>query len=253
LTPGVEMMPQKPPAVATAAADALAWRLGPVASRRGTRRESKMADGTRHLRAGTAGRGILTAVLAAGAAGIVALSLPSAGWAQNITEGALKLGVLKHDVSFFGGRERGIDINPEVIFRSPIPDSWAAEMPWYLRFATQPRPTVGALVNTAGATNQGYFGATWTWLLASNVLMPEDGFTFGIFFGPGFNDGRIGPATPTRKALGSHVLFREALELGYRITPQYEISVYVDHVSNAGFARYNQSLNELGGRFGIRF
>ena len=109
------------------------------------------------------------------------------------------------------------------------------------------------MINTAGATNQAYFGATWSWLLASNVLNPGDGFTFGIFFGPGFNDGSIGPSRADRKALGSHVLFRAAIEFGYRITPQYEISVYVDHVSNAGFARYNQSLNDLGGRFGIRF
>ncbi|MGD9615115.1 MAG: acyloxyacyl hydrolase [Alphaproteobacteria bacterium] len=205
---------------------------------------------TWRLRAGTVGRGVPAAV----AAGIAALSLTaSAGWAQNITEGALKLGILKHDVGFLGGVEPGIDINPEIIFPSPIPDSWAAQVPWYLRFAVQPRPTVGGMINTAGATHQAYFGATWTWLLASNVINPGDGFTFGIFFGPGFNDGTIGPARPNRKALGSHVLFREALELGYRITPQYEISVYIDHVSNAGFARYNQSLNQLGGRFGIRF
>src|SRR3954451_20682491 len=212
-----------------------------------------MVNRERHLPPGIAVWGIPTAIVAAGAACIAALSLPSAGWAQNITDGALKLGILKHDVVFLGGREPGVDINPEVILPSPIPDSWAAEVPWYLRFATQPRPTFGGMINTAGATNQAYFGATWTWLLASNVLMPEDGFTFGIFFGPSFNDSRIGPPTSDRKALGSHVLFREALERGYRITPQYEISVYMDHVSNAGFARYNQSLNELGGRFGIRF
>ena len=208
-----------------------------------------MAEMNWCLRAGTAGRGSLAAV----AACVAMLSLPAAGSAQNITEGALKLGVLKHDPKFFGGVEPGIDINPEVIFASPIPDSWAAEVPWYLRFATQPRPTVGGMINTAGATNQAYFGLTWTWLLASDVINPGDGFTFGIFFGPGFNDGNLRPTRSDRKALGSHVLFRPAIEFGYRITPQYEISVYADHVSNAGFARYNQSLNTLGGRFGVRF
>lgn len=208
-----------------------------------------MAEMKTRLRSGTAGRDILAVV----AACLAALSLSAAGWAQNVTDGALKLGVLKHDPSFFSGVEPGVDINPEVIFPSPIPDSWAAELPWYLRFAVQPRPTVGGMINTAGATNQAYFGATWTWLLASNVINPGDGFTFGIFFGPGFNDGNLRPSRPDRKALGSHILFRPAIEFGYRITPQYEISVYADHVSNAGFARYNQSLNTLGGRFGIRF
>jgi hypothetical protein len=191
--------------------------------------------------------------VAAVAAVLTAALLPVAAPAQNITEGALKLGVVKHDVKFLGGVEPGIDVNPEIIFPSPIPDAWAAQVPWYLRFATQPRPTVGGMINTAGATNQAYVGATWTWLLASNVLNPGDGFTFGIFFGPGFNDGEIGPPTPNRKALGSHVLFREAIEFGYRITPRYEVSFYADHISNAGFARFNQSLNEIGGRFGIRF
>src|SRR5690349_3065926 len=145
-----------------------------------------MADRTRQSRAGIAGRGIPPVVAAAGAAGIAALSFSSAGWAQNITDGALTLGIVQHDVGFLGGREPGVDINPEIILPSPIPDPWAAEVPWYLRFVTQPRPTIGGLINTAGATNQGYFGATWTWLLASNVLTPEDGFTFGLFLGPGF-------------------------------------------------------------------
>ena len=208
-----------------------------------------MADRKRRFSAGKAGRGSLAAV----AACVAALSLPATGSAQNITEGALKLGILRHDVGFLGGIEPGIDINPEVIFRSPIPDSWAAEVPWYLRFATQPRPTVGGMINTAGATSQVYFGATWSWLLASNVINPDDGFTFGLFFGPGFNNGTIGPVTSDRKALGGHVLFREALEFGYRITPEYEVSVYFAHVSNGGLDRYNQSLNALGGRFGICF
>lgn len=196
-------------------------------------------------------QGRLLTALGAFAAG--ALAFVSSASAQNITYGQLKLGVLKHDVSFFGGVEPGIDINPEVIFPSPIPDSWAAAVPEYLRFAVQPRPTVGAALNTAGATNQAYFGATWTWLLASNLLSPGDGVTFGIFFGPGFNDGEIRPTRPNRKALGSNILFREAIEFGYRITPQIELSVYADHVSNAGLARYNQSLNEVGGRIGIRY
>ena len=58
---------------------------------------------------------------------------------------------------------------------------------------------------------------------------------------------------PDRKNLGSHLLFREALELGYRINPVWQISAFVDHVSNAGFARYNQSINDVGARLGIRF
>jgi lipid A 3-O-deacylase len=178
---------------------------------------------------------------------------PAAAPAQNLTYGELKLGVLQHDPRFLGGIEKGIDINPEVIFPSPIPDAWVATLPWYLGWMVQPRPTLGGEFNTRGFTNQYYFGATWTWQLASNVLRPGDGITFGIFWGPGFNDGQTVPIDPTRKALGNAVLFREAFELGYRINPVWQISAYSDHVSNAGLARYNQSLNEVGGRIGMRF
>ena len=133
---------------------------------------------------------------------------PAAGaHAQNLSFNELKFGVLAHDSHFLGGKEHGIDLNPEVIFASPVSDAWAAGLPPYLRWMVQPRPTFGGEFNLSGFTNQYYFGATWTWLLPGN-------FTFGIFFGPEFNDGQIVSSRPDRKSLGSHVLFREALELG---------------------------------------
>lgn len=189
------------------------------------------------------------AVLCLAVAGLA----PAAAHAQNLTYNEVKLGLLAHDVHFLGGKEGGADLNPEFILQSPIADAWAAGLPWYLHWMVQPRPTLGGEFNTSGFTNQYYFGATWTWQLASNVLKPDDGITFGIFFGPSFNDGQIAATKPDRKSLGSNVLFRESLELGYRITPVYQISAYVDHVSNAGLARFNQSLNEIGGRFGVGF
>ena len=194
-------------------------------------------------------RGWLAVLCLAAAAGLA----PAAAHAQNLTYSEVKRGLLAHDVHFLGGKEGGADINPEFILQSPIADAWAAGLPWYLYWMVQPRPTLGGEFNTSGFTNQYYFGATWTWQLASNVLKPDDGITFGIFFGPSFNDGQIAATKPDRKSLGSNVLFRESLELGYRITPVYQISAYVDHVSNAGLARFNQSLNEVGGRFGVRF
>jgi lipid A 3-O-deacylase len=162
--------------------------------------------------------------------------------------------VLDHDVHFLGGKERGVDLNPELLFQSPVADAWAAQVPDYLRWLVQPRPTVGGEINTSGFTDQGYFGATWTWQLASNVLQQGDGITFGLFEGPSFNDGDItAPKDSDRKALGSHVLFREAAELGYRINAVWQISVFIDHESDAGLAKQNESLNDVGGRIGIRF
>ena len=182
-----------------------------------------------------------------------AVFAPAIAHAQNLTDGELKLGILDHDVHFAGGKEHGVDINPEVIFPSPISDAWIASLPGYIRWALQPRGTIGAEFNTGKYTNQYYFGATWSWLLVSNILRPDDGLTFGIFFGPGFNDGNIRTSAPDRKSLGSNVLFREAFELGYRITPVYQVSAFFDHVSNAGLAKENQSINDAGIRFGIHF
>jgi len=177
----------------------------------------------------------------------------SAAHAQNLSFNELKFGVLAHDAHFLGGKEHGIDLNPEVIFASPIGDAWAAGLPWYLRWMAQPRPTLGGEFNLSGFTNQYYFGATWTWLLAGNVLRPGDGVTFGIFFDPEFNDGLIVSNRPDRKSLGSHVLFREAFELGYMVTPLVQVSAFLDHVSNGGLAKQNQSINDVGGRIGVRF
>ena len=198
--------------------------------------------------------------LAFGLAAVATAVAPHLAAAQNITfdnvtYSEFKLGILDHDVHFLGGKEGGVDVNPEIIFQSPITDSWAATVPPYLRWIVQPRPTIGGEINTYGFTNQAYFGATWSWQLASNVLQPNDGVTLSFFEGPGFNDGDISvPLGVTdRKALGSHVLFREALELGYRINPVWTISAFLDHVSDAGLAKQNQSINDVGGRLGFHF
>jgi hypothetical protein len=185
--------------------------------------------------------------------GAAALLAPERGHAQNLTYGEMKLGVLAHDVPFAGGKEHGVDINPEVIFPSPISDAWIAGLPAYIRWALQPRGTLGGEFNTGKYTNQYYFGATWTWQLLSNIMLPNDGLTFGIFFGPSFNDGNLRTPQPDRKSLGSNILFREAFELGYRINPVYQVSVMFDHTSNAGLARENQSINDFGVRLGVRF
>lgn len=194
-------------------------------------------------------RGWLALLCLAGAACL----MPAAAHAENVTDGEVIFGVLAHDVHFLGGKEHGVDLNPEIILPSPVTNEWAASLPPYLAWMVQPRPTVGGEINTSGFTDQAYFGATWSWLLVSNVVQPDDGIVLNYFFGPGFNDGDIIGTAPDRKSLGSHVLFREALDLGYRITPVYEISAHIDHVSNGGLAKQNESLNDVGVRFGVHF
>ena len=172
---------------------------------------------------------------------------------DNITYSEAKFGIWAHDPKFLEGKERGVDFNPELIVQSPIPDAWAASVPWWIRWTTQPRPTIGGSVNSAGDTDQFYLGATWTWQLWQNVLRPGDGITASLFWGPGFNDGLTVSNSPNRKSLGSHILYREAIEFGYQVTPIITLSAYIDHLSNAGASRFNQSINDVGGRIGIRF
>jgi hypothetical protein len=183
----------------------------------------------------------------------LAILFPGCSQAQNITYSEFKFGVWDHDPRLLEGKEHGVDINPEVIFGSPVSDEMIAPAPGWLRWALQPRPTVGGAINTAGETDQAYIGATWSWMLVHGILNPDDGIVLGYFFGPGFNDGKIGPAPPDRQALGSHILFREAFDLGYQINPTWEVSAYIDHISNGGLAKYNQSINDVGLRLGMRF
>ena len=51
--------------------------------------------------------------------------------------------------------------------------------------------------------------------------------------------------------MGSRLLFRESVEGGYQLTRRVSLSVILDHLSNAGLAHYNQSLNNLGVRVGV--
>jgi len=188
-------------------------------------------------------------------AGLAAAALlaPAAGHAQNITYSQVMFGVLAHDAHFLGGKEHGVDVNPEVIFQSPIDDATMMSVPPAFRWMVQPRPTLGAVINTSGYTDQAYLGGTWTWQLASDLFRPDDGITFSFFFGPGVNDGEIHSNQADRKNLGSNILFRESFELGYRINPVWQVSAYMDHISNGGLAKYNQSINNVGGRVGYAF
>lgn len=189
-------------------------------------------------------------------AGTVALAalLPARAQAQdsrNIASSEFKLGIWDHDP--IRGVEHGVDVNPELIIASPVTEDMIANAPWWLYWTLQPRPTIGASFNTSGETNQYYVGATWTWMLLQNIINPGDGIVFSYFFGPGFNDGQLNEANPHRKALGSHILFRPAAEIGYQINPTWQVSAYIDHISNGGFAKYNQSINDLGLRLGYHF
>jgi lipid A 3-O-deacylase len=189
--------------------------------------------------------------------GVLGLALPAlvAGApasAQGIVS-ELQMGVLAHDVPILGEqKEHGADINGEVLFVSPVPDAWLAGVSPALRWLLVPRPDIGLDVNTAGATSQLYLGLTWTADLFRDVFTPQDSVYFALGFGPAFNNGHIWGSSG-HAALGSNVLFHPSLELGYRFTPRYSVSLYFEHSSNGGLAERNDALNNLGVRFGLGF
>jgi lipid A 3-O-deacylase len=189
--------------------------------------------------------------------GVVALALPAlvAGApasAQSFLS-ELQLGVLAHDVPILGEqKEHGVDINGEVLFVSPVPDTWLDGVTPALRWLLTPRPDVGLDANTAGATSQLYLGLTWTADLFRDVFTPQDSVYLAVGFGPAFNNGHIWGSSG-HAALGSNVLFHPSIELGYRFTPRYSVSLYFEHSSNGGLAQRNDALNNLGVRLGLGF
>ena len=192
-----------------------------------------------------------------------ALSLPSIllgaliaapGHAQNVVSD-VRLGVLAHDIGVLGEHhEDGADINGEMIFASPVPDDWLSDIGPRWRWIFRPQPNAGFDANTNGNTSQLYFGLTWTVDLDNGGwLWPDHAVFFAISFGPAFNTGHVHSTDPGKLSIGSNVLFHPAIELGYRITPQWSVSAYFEHSSNAGLANDNPGLNNAGLRVGLHF
>jgi lipid A 3-O-deacylase len=166
----------------------------------------------------------------------------------------IRAGVLAHDVSLLGhGKEHGVDANAELLLASPVSDTALNDVGRSWRWLLQPRPHLGASVNTAGATSQIYFGITDTAVLARSAVLPGDLIFFSLGFGPAFNNGHISTSQDYRKSLGSNVLFHPILDLGWQVTPTLSVSLVYDHSSNAGLASRNEGLNNLGVRVGMRF
>jgi lipid A 3-O-deacylase len=161
------------------------------------------------------------------------------GWIDEV-----KLGVLAHDIRFLGNHvEPGADINVEVLFPSPA----------FLRLLWAPRPHLGLSINTAGATDYGYVGLTWSGRPWRPLLALPEGLFIAGSLGGGAHDGHRNAGPPDRKILGSRLLFRESVEAGYQLGRKLSLSIMLDHVSNAGLTTHNQGLTNLGARVGVAF
>jgi len=190
-------------------------------------------------------------------AGGVSLSLlPAAALAQTGPFDEVRFGVLYHDVLpiYSTQREDGIDLNGELYFVSPVPDSWLTDVRPTLRWLLRPRPSFGFDANTAGATSQLYVSAVWTVALDNGDRLWRDGTVFMDFgVGPAYNTGHVASRSSQHLSLGSNALFHLSVDLGVRLTCVLSTSIYFEHSSNAGLAPYNPGLNNVGLRMGFRF
>lgn len=148
----------------------------------------------------------------------------------------LRLGLLAHSTGpFSGGTETGADINAELLF----------EQNPELHFLFG-RLAIGGSLSLAGDTSHIYAGRAW-------LLPLFKSFELEYQFGGSLHDGKLDTSDTDRRQLGTRVLFRNALELGYR-WDRYRVSVMLAHLSNAGFFdKRNQGLDNVGLRLSINF
>jgi lipid A 3-O-deacylase len=166
------------------------------------------------------------------------------------------IGVLDHDVDLIAsGHEDGFAINGEVRFTSPE----------LLDIIWSPRPTLGVTYATDNpGTDTAYGGLTWT-------IDLWGGFYTDLFFGLSVHNGNddfdhkaaLSAGTITNdsnfeKFVGCSVLFREAVEVGYRFGAQenHAISAMVSHLSHGQMLcseSRNAGMDHYGVRYGYKF
>ncbi len=149
-----------------------------------------------------------------------------------------RIGGGEHDAGVFGrSEEDGYDINFEMLFVAPE----------IFDFMWSPRPTLGVSGNTEGNTSLVYGALTWEWWFFENFFA---NFSFGF----AVHDGKLKTDDIERKELGSRVLFRESIDLGWNFYGRDHISLYVDHVSHGHvMSGPNEGMDTLGVRYGYRF
>lgn len=174
-----------------------------------------------------------------------ALLLPTLGHtteAENEGTGyiyAIRGGIMIHDVNILGhSEESGADFNLELLFNSP---GW-------LEWAWAPHPHIGVAVHSEGDTHQVYSGLTWEKLFENNVFL---NLALGLTLHSGTRE--CSNHDCNEKELGSDLLFREALEVGYQFNQSHSLSILFFHISNAGLCSENDGMNHLGLRYGYSF
>lgn len=173
------------------------------------------------------------------------------------------LGGFIHDPGQDNNEANTWDVNLEIIFRKV---TFATFENRYLRFLFSPNPILGGSINNEDETHTAYIALNWQHQF-ENRLFLAGSFGFAVHTGNLDQAERQcapaeGCSLPGNRAfvntgevtLGSRILFRESVELGYRVAQRHGISVYFAHMSNASiFDDDNDGMNFLGLRYRYAF
>lgn len=176
-----------------------------------------------------------------GAAVLAALLTATGAGAAPIDE--VRGGVLVQGLGpLASDKEDGVSLNGEFLF-SPLRS---------LSFIGAPRPHLGLSVATGEyATSQIYAGLTWE-LNVTPVFFLNAGVGVAVHDGEtDFNP--PDPLVGERNYLGCRALARLSGGVGYRLTPNLNAALHLDHISNAGLCSENEGLDNMGLRLGYSF
>lgn len=151
----------------------------------------------------------------------------------------IRLGVMLHDVGGLMSRdhkERGFDGGMELVFTPRVAELFSGVI----------RPNLGFTWNSRGDTSKVYAGLLSHWRSDGRA-------SFELGLGLALHNGERESSDPHEKELGSRLLFRSAIALGWQLTEHHEIALYFDHISNAGLAHENEGMDLIGIRWGWAF
>lgn len=172
------------------------------------------------------------------------LSMPSIAEAQ-ISE--VRFGVFDHNVNIHaknGGKEKGPDIQAQMVFESP---SW-------LEWAYGPHPLIVGSLNTHGETS--FLGAGMEWSVPLGEQFELQPFIGVVYHNGDFLDNPYEPADGSmhtwfndeKLALGSRDLFWIGFNLERKLSDEWAIVFHFEHLSHGQIlgSGKNQGLDNFG-------
>ncbi len=145
---------------------------------------------------------------------------------------AIRGGVLAHSTGLISsGMESGVDLHAELLYKDKLFNAY---------------PAVGTDVSLNGDTSFLYTTLVWEDRFLKQLLL-------GISFGLAVHDGELDTGSPDRRQLGSRVLIRGAIDIGYFVCEHVAVSFVYAHYSHTGIKERNQGNDNIGFRASYYF